>query len=128
MYTISDCYTMTSIDHLHSECQLLPVKDHNERLSRQFYLGALPNRPDHHTMTPPAFRAHNLRHTLYFKYNADVSVFTPDNGLCNAHYHRGIKASHRTSVADAVQGYTPPVWLGGFPPPVPKVSAAEKNS
>ena len=119
---------MTSIDHLHSECQLLPVKDHNEMLSRQFYLGAyLPNHPDHHTTTPPAFRTCNLRHTLHSKYNADVSVFIPDNGLCNAHYRRGIKAIHRTSVADAVQGYTPPVWLGGFPPPAPTVSAAEKQ-
>ena len=61
MRTISGCYTMTSINHLHSECQLLPVKDHNDLLSRQFYLGAhLPDRPDHHTTTPPAFRTRNL--------------------------------------------------------------------
>ena len=38
---------MSSIDHLHAESMILPVRRHNELLSRQFLLGAhLPDRPD----------------------------------------------------------------------------------
>ncbi|XP_049316536.1 uncharacterized protein LOC125779305 [Bactrocera dorsalis] len=37
--TSTGCLLMSPIEHLHSETRMLPVKEHNELLSRQFLLG-----------------------------------------------------------------------------------------
>ncbi|XP_039951440.1 uncharacterized protein LOC120768733, partial [Bactrocera tryoni] len=40
--TTKGCLLMSPIEHLHSEVLMLPVKDHNELLSKQFLLGYNP--------------------------------------------------------------------------------------
>ena len=47
--TITGCHLMSPETHLHAETKMLPIKDHNALLFRQFLLGAyLAQRPHHH--------------------------------------------------------------------------------
>ena len=94
MRIITGCHMMTSSDHLHHECQLLPVKEHNELLSRQFHLSAhLPLRPDNHTVPPRPTNARNIRPTLRSKFEADISVHVPTDGLNDQAYRTALAST-----------------------------------
>ena len=111
---------MSSIDHLHAETMILPVRRHNELLSRQFLLGAhLPDRPDNFvTKAPDRARTRPIRCTIKSKLGASIEHLVPSGGLSWESYRAGLKSIHQTGVTEALQSYQPNILLRGYPPPI----------
>ncbi|KAH7717248.1 hypothetical protein AAVH_15284 [Aphelenchoides avenae] len=62
--TASGCLAMSSIDHLHQETAMLPVRDHNVLLTDQFYAAAgNPAHPNHHLVYEPD-PPREMKHTI----------------------------------------------------------------
>ena len=69
--TALGCVKMTSIDHLHSEAKLMPVKEHNDMLSKQFLLSNMKQQqPNHGDITNKPRRL--MKKTLVSEYSAAI--------------------------------------------------------
>ena len=114
--TITGCHKMASIDHLHEETNILPIKAHNTLLSCQFYASATD--PSHtcnylHSLPP---RPRDMKHHLhsfcapYVDEVTDASTpLTPDCVSQRLHSH----IVHTTKAS-----YKPNPTLGHAPPPI----------
>ena len=93
------CHRITSMDHLHQETKVLPVKDHCQMVTKQFLLGChAPNHPGNKhidAIRPPR----NLKPTLY-QHNQEVTNLLPVN--TKQELKRGIKSIHTKSVRDSI--------------------------
>ncbi|KAH7711307.1 hypothetical protein AAVH_21390 [Aphelenchoides avenae] len=112
---------MSSIDHLHQETAMLPVRDHNVLLTDQFYAAAgNPAHPNHHLVyepDPPREMKHTI-HSFSRKRTADARAATcPLLRVVQ-------KKLHTTAVETSAPFLATNVVLGGRPPPV---SNAEKT-
>ena len=90
---------MSSIDHLHAEIQVLPVRDHLSLLTSQFLAHALQTtHPSHNIVTtPPAPR--NMKHTLQSRFLPDVAPYTVGGIIHPIDYNPIIKSLHTDAVA-----------------------------
>ena len=110
--TSTGCTQASAIPHLHSECNILPIKEHNLLLSRQFLWSS--TRPEH-----PNFLAENpdpdrlMKKTLHSEYSKEVGR------LCDLDYRIGLKTLHTEAVNNAITGINNKV-LGCPPPPIHK--------
>ena len=90
---------MSSIDHLHAETQVLPVRDH---LSSQFLARALqPSHPSYNIVTTPP-DPRNLKHTLQSRFFPDVAPYTVGGIIHHTHYKPTIKSLHTDAVTRAI--------------------------
>lgn len=123
--TITGCHLMASIDHLHQETKILPVKPHNELLSRQYLLSCLlPNHVCHNIVVkpqPPRNIKRNIQNThlaeLQAQYLSNVDLNTDS-------YKILLQELHRDTVNRVVADYKPNRVLDAAPP---EVDEAEKN-
>ena len=91
LHSASGCHLAASVDHLHSECKVLPVKDHLDLLCKQFLVSSLrPNHPAHESVR----RLHGDRRkkeTLRSKFFDDVHQFLRNDVMpCNEYKVLGI--------------------------------------
>ena len=96
----------TDIDHLHSEARMMPVKAHNEMLSKQFLLQTMrPNHPNQKDLksVPPR----TMKETLVSKYAADVTPFITNKTINDLNYKVAIKSIHTSSVQRTIQSQPP---------------------
>ena len=104
---------MTHIDELHCETKLLPVKEHNTMLSRQFLLQTRqtnhPNRQWNH-MDPPQ---RLMKPTLISCHQDSIE---PRLTNTEVWYNSGIKSIHTTAVSNTINGYEPNKVLQRIPP------------
>ena len=110
---IIGCTKMTHIHELHRETKLLPVKEHNTMLSRQFLLQTHqtnhPNRQWNHTDPPQRL----MKPTLISCHQDSIEpVLTNTEGW----YKIGIKSIHTTAVSNTINGYEPNKLLQRIPP------------
>ena len=110
---ITGCTKMTHIDELHRETTLLPVKEHNTMLSRQFLLQTHqrnhPNRQCNHTDPPQRL----VKPTLISCHQDSIEpLLTNTEGW----YKSGIKSIHTTAVNNTINGYEPNKVLQSIPP------------
>ena len=92
------CVKMTSTDHLHSESKIMPVKDHNEMLSRQFLLSTQkPNHPNRLDLNHRPDRI--MKPTLTTMYAESIKHLVPDGGLDEESYKAGLKRLHTECVS-----------------------------
>ena len=88
---------MTSIEHLHNEVHMLPVKEHSEMLSRQFLVGSYQkHRADHSTTKQNGPR--NIKPTLKDKYHEDIKDYLQDSSISKDNYKVAIKKIHKRDV------------------------------
>ena len=104
---------MTHIDELHRETKLLPVKEHNTMLSRQFLLRTHqtnhPYRQWNHTDPPER----PMKTTLISCHQDSIEpLLTNTKGW----YKSGIKSIHTTAVSNTINGYEPNKVLQWIPP------------
>ena len=104
---------MTHIDELHREMKLLPVKEHNTMLSRQFLLQNHQtnhsNRQWNHTDPPQRL----MKPTLISCHQDSIEpLLTNTKGW----YKSGIKSIHTTAVRNTINGYEPNKVLQRIPP------------
>ena len=110
---ITGCTKMTHIDELHRETKLLPVKEHNMMLSRQFLLQTHrknhPNRQWNHTDPPRRL----MKPTLVSCHQDSIEpLLTNTEGW----YKSGIKSIHTSAVSNTINGYEPNKILQRIPP------------
>ena len=106
---------MTHIDERHRETKLLPVKEHNMMLSRQFLLQTHqtnhPNRQWSHTDPPKRL----MKPTLISCHQDSIEpLLTNTEGW----YKSGIKSIHTTAVSNSINGYEPNKVLQRIPPAI----------
>ena len=76
--TATGCHLISSRDHLHQECKMLPVRDHNILLSQQFLLQCHnPEHPNHQDVTgqPPPGR--KMKDTLFSRWGKTIKEDIP---------------------------------------------------
>ena len=77
---VTGCHMAAAVEHLHDECEVLPVNEHMRLLSAQFLAGALsPSHPSHKWVTGPQGRR-RMKETLRTKVFEDVSPYTQADG------------------------------------------------
>ena len=116
--TALGCVNKTSIDHLHTESKLLPVKEHCEMLSKQFLLAT--QKPDHpnqrslNLLTPPRI----MKHTLDTKHSNSIKSILP-NGIADEDtYKRKLKEIHTATVSTSINNQNANKVLNSAPPPI----------
>ena len=120
------CVLKTDVQHLHSECKVLPVRDHLRMQSAQFYAGALrPNHPSHLLVTthpgPRPSRAGLLQTTVA----ADVAGLTQEDGSMNPDdYKSALKIIHTNAVSNHLASRPINRVLHRHPPEVSPTEAA----
>ena len=99
--TITGCIKMTSSDHLHAECKIMPVKDHCTMLSKQFHLAT---RQEHHPNKRPLKTRppRKMKKTLDTEFGDEISNIISAVGFDNNIYKKKLKQIHTESVRTAI--------------------------
>ena len=103
------CHKMSSIDHLHTEAEMLKVKEHSELLSAQYLAKCLEPGNVCHPITTRAIPERQMKETLYTRHQNTVEPMMVKNTL---------QALHIAAVVKAVQCHERNVVLDGRPPPI----------
>ena len=115
---ITGCHFNSAIDHLHSETQILPVREHLKLLSSQYLVRALnPNHPSHpHVVEPPPPSQRQMKETLRSKCWSAVENFLQDGIIRPEKVKEAMKSIHIQIVSDTVDAFNPNRVLGTIPP------------
>ena len=118
------CHSAASIDHLHSETEVLPVEKHLHLLSSQFLARAMqPGHPSHDVVAlPPGPR--QSKHTLASKCGPTVEPFLQNGTIPATAYKNVIKQIHTEIVGDAISNLTNNRVLNA---PAPKINPQEAH-
>ena len=73
------CHKMSSIDHLHTEAEMLKVKEHSELLSAQYLARCLEPRNVCHPITTRATPERQMKETLYTRHRNTVEPMMVNN-------------------------------------------------
>ena len=107
------CHKMSSIDHLHTEAEMLKVKEHSELLSAQYLARCLEPGNVCHTITSRAIPERQMKETLYTRHRNTVEPMMVKN-----YWKATLQALHTAAVVKAVQCHERNVVLDGRPPPI----------
>ena len=110
------CHNAASFEHLHVECQELPVKEHLHLLSAQFLARSLqPSHPSHHyAQLDQGHR--QLKHTLRSKVIEDVRPYLESDGTAREGSFSYIKNAFHTDIVSKVVRDLAPNRVLGHPP------------
>ena len=120
--TATGCTKMTSVDHLHQETNVLPLKQHAELLTKQ-YLASFhhPNHPGNADLhRPEDLTSRNKKQTV-LKYKQEVQeVFDQPNPptAIDKKIKKCNKVLHTKAVSQAINSYAPNRVLGTKPPKI----------
>jgi hypothetical protein len=112
------CHKATSIQHLHDECQALPVKEHLEMQCTQFLANALQtHHPSHGVVSDPPAARLTMKPTLQHCFGHKVSQYMRDDGIISQlTYKRAVKEILTEAVSSYRASHEPNRVLG-FPAP-----------
>ena len=104
---------MSSIDHLHTEAEMLKVREHSELLSAQCLARCLEPGNVCHPITTRATHERQMKETLYTRHRNTVEPMMVINDR-----KATLQALHTAAVVKAVQCHERNVVLDGRPPPI----------
>ena len=107
------CHKMSSIDYLHTEAEMLKVKEHSELLSAQYLARCLEPGNVCHPITTRATPERQMKETLYTRHRNTVEPMMVKNDS-----KATLQALHTAAVVKAVQCHERNVVLDGRPPPI----------
>ena len=113
------CHKMSSIDHLHTEAEMLKVREHSELLSAQYLARCLEPGNVCHPITTRATPERQMKETLYTRHRNTVEPMMVKNDR-----KATLQALHTSAVVKAVQCHEGNVVLDGRPP---HISNSEKE-
>ena len=121
---ITGCHTAASVDHLHSETEILPVKEHLHLLSSQYLARAMqPGHPSHDVVTlPPGPR--KMKQTLASKCGPTVEPFLQNGVIPPTAYKKTINQIHSEVVRDSITNLADNRVLNA---PAPKINPEETH-
>lgn len=110
------CHLMASQSHIHEETSVIPVKQHNELLSKQYLLRC--HLKDHpcHAIVNETLSPRSIKKSLVKVFTNDIAHKLPPDGLDEESYKKGIKELHTEAVHKAVSGYPVNMVLNSRPP------------
>ena len=107
------CHKMSSIDHLHTEAEILKFREHSELLSAQYLARCLEPGNVCHPITTRATPERQMKETLYTRHRNTVEpMMVKDDRKAT------IQALHTAAVVKDVQCHERNVVLDGRPPPI----------
>ena len=101
---------MSSVDHLHTEAEMLKVKEHSDLLSAQYWARCLEPGNICHPNTTRATPERQMKETLYTRHRNTVEPMMVKNDRK--------AALNTTTIIKAVQCHERNVVLDGRPPPL----------
>ena len=107
------CHTMSSIDHLHTEAEMLKVREHSELLYAQYLTRCLEPGNVCHPITARATPKRQMKETLYTRHRNTAEPMMVKNDR-----KATLQALHTAAVVKAVQCHERNVVLDGRPPPI----------
>ena len=110
---------MSSIDHLHTEADMLKVREHSELLSAQYLARCLEPGNVCHPITTRATPERQMKETLYTRHRNTVEPMMVKNDRKTT-----LQAFHTDAVDKAVKNHERNVVLDDLPPPI---SSLERN-
>ena len=113
------CHKMSSVNHLHTEAEMLKVREHSELLSVQYLSRCLEPGNVCHPITTRAAPERRMNETLYTKHRNTVEPMMVKNDR-----KATLQALHTDAVDKAVRSQERNVVLDGRPPPI---SSSEKE-
>ena len=121
--TATGCLRKTDIGHLHTECKLLKVEQHNVLLAKQFHLATKQTNHVNFSIpfTPPP---RIMKPSLATMYEDSISHLFTDNGNSSAQHKIGLNTLHTEAVAASIAQAPPNKVLLRA---APEVNAEEKK-
>ena len=111
------CLTMSSIDHLHQETKVIPIKPHCELLTKQFLSSAhVPDHPGHKHLNKPATKR-RMKLTLNI-YENEVSSKFESLPATTQSRKSVLKTLHTETVQKVLDRYNPNPVLNKTPPKI----------
>lgn len=112
-------HQMASKSHLHQECCILPVKDHNDLLSSQYHLATYKHDHPNNHVNKEELAPRSLRKNLS-KYKPEVMAFLPnyDTSIDDKLYKHTLKELHTARVEATISNLEPNRVLKASPPPI----------
>ena len=107
------CHKMSSIDHLHTEAEMVKVKEHSELLSVQYLARCLEPGNVCHPITTRATPERQMKETLYTRHRDTVEPMMVKNDR-----KATLQALHTAAVVKAVQCHKRNVVLDGRTTPI----------
>ena len=104
---------MSSIYHLHTEAEMLKVKEHSELLSTQYLARCMEPGNVCHPITTRATPERQMKETPYTRHRNTVEPMMVNNDK-----KATLQALHTAAVVKAVQCHERNVVLDGRPPPI----------
>ena len=109
----TEYHKMSSIDHLHTEAEMLKVKEHSDLLSAQYLVRRLEPGNVCHPITTRATPERQMKEALYTRHRNTVEPMMVKNDR-----KATLQALHTAAVVKAVQCHERNVVLDGRPPPI----------
>ena len=116
------CHNMFSIDHLHTEEDMLKVREHSEIISAQYLAKCLEPGNVCHSITIKATPERQMKKTLYTSHRNTVEPKMVKNDRKAT--LQALQALHTHAADKAVKSHERNVVLDGWPPPI---SSSEKD-
>ena len=120
------CVKMSKIDHLHSECKIMPAKDHSVMLAKQFLLST--QQSDHpnkrYLLAEPPPRLMKLTLSSRFSESVLELILEPRGDLSTPSYKAGIKSIHTLSAQNTIDNQTDNQVIQS---PAPDIHPEEKS-
>ena len=107
------CHKISRIDHLHTEAEMMKVKEHPELLSAQYLARYLEPGNVCHPITTRVIPERQMKETLYTRHRN-----TAEPMMVNNDRKATLQAIHTAAVVKAVQCHERNVVLEGRPPPI----------
>ena len=101
------CYKMSSINHLHTESEMLKVREHSELLSAQYMARCLEPENVCHSITTRVIPKKQMKETLYTRHRNTVEPMMGEKDRTTFHTDVVNKAVHERNVV--LDGRTPPI-------------------
>ena len=121
---VTGCVKKTQIDHLHTEANMMPVREHCDMLASQYLLKTqLAHHPVHLDLNEPKPAKYRLtKTTLRDKYENEVKTVLNNESLNDTNYKSKLKLIHTRHVSSMIQNRKPNPVTGR---PAPKVNNTE---
>jgi len=114
---VTGCHRAASSEHVHHECETLPVEDHLRLLSCQFYANALQADHPSHGVVSQESGPRGMKSLLQSLFSDELQPFLENNSLPPGRYGEVVKSLHTNAVEKAIVSLNlkPNRVLGGNP-------------
>ena len=114
----SGCLSMSAIEHLHSECMVMPLRDHCMMTGKQYVAAChMPDHPGHRLLQAPT-KPRIMKRTIISQHGKEVEKEYDKTLPSKDDYKKCLKSIHSKAVLDSINNAPPNKVLNTLPPPI----------